>query len=293
MSPEIRLASVSTKRGDGGLTDTVYGRETKDHASIELNGIFDEFQAVLGVAAARLGNDKNGDFLKSEQIIQDLMGEVYIGLELDESIDIEKLKEKMTNNEISDLVRLCDEGSEISKLINLLYQDKGYFKYFLNLKEKLSNKISIRTNFDCFDPKTDIQNSFNIFFDSTEKVMSYMKDDSELKEEVKKINENLKIILGLVNEDKNDFDFGNELKSLEDLEGKLEKNNFGMSGGFKLFGNDLKEAYLNLSRTRVRRIERRVVSWNGYHDQKLFKTSTLAYLNRASDVLYLMSIKKN
>ena len=96
----------------------------------------------------------------------------------------------------------------------------------------------------------------------------------------------------MINSNSDDCHFEAELRVIEDLGKKLEKGSLGLNGGFKLFGDNLTEAYLNLSRTRVRRIERRIVDWNGNHDQKLSKTGVLAYLNRVSDILYLMSINK-
>lgn len=292
MSPEIRIMSISTKKGDCGLTDTIYGRETKDHPSVELNGIFDEFQAGLGVIAARLGKGQNEDFLKLELKISNLMSHVYLGMELGESLEMEKIREKMTTEEINDFVRLCDEGIEVSKFMDLKYTDQGYSEYFLDLKKKLSDKNNSRISFGEVDFKTDIENSFNGFFDSIEKSMECM-DDNEFGEELERIKENVGDVLSVTRNGENGFDFIDRLEELEILENKLESYNSGMANGFKVFGDgNLTEAYLNLSRTKIRRIERRSVKWNKENNQKLLKTGVLAYLNRTSDVLYLMSLLK-
>ena len=61
---------------------------------------------------------------------------------------------------------------------------------------------------------------------------------------------------------------------------------------FECFGDSLIEAYLNLSRTRARRAERRVVALERQKEKSLLPKGVLIYMNRISDVLYLMSVIK-
>ncbi len=70
--------TISTKRGDGGLTGLFYGgRVRKDSIRIETNGAVDEAQAALGVARAEVRGTKLDDELAAlERGLWVLMAEV-------------------------------------------------------------------------------------------------------------------------------------------------------------------------------------------------------------------------
>ncbi len=89
------------------------------------------------------------------------------------------------------------------------------------------------------------------------------------------------------------MDLEDRVWELEDLNKDLEKNMpRKRKSTFECFGDSLIEAYLNLSRTRARRAERRVVALERQKEKSLLPKGVLIYMNRVSDVLYLMSVIK-
>jgi cob(I)alamin adenosyltransferase len=123
--------------------------------------------------------------------------------------------------------------------------------------------------------------------------MGLMDDKDELKLELVDINNDFLNILKKVRGKNVVLDLEDRVWELEDLNKDLEKNMpRKRKNTFECFGDNLIEAYLNLSRTRARRAERRVVALERQKEKSLLPKGVLIYMNRVSDVLYLMSVIK-
>jgi cob(I)alamin adenosyltransferase len=109
--------SIATKRGDGGMTDLMFGRRiSKTDARVEAYGTLDELNAALGLSRVWVGNP-----LVREQIVRFqedlvmLMGELAT-LEEDRQRYLEKGRSVVTRADVERLdeaVRKLEEGEGI------------------------------------------------------------------------------------------------------------------------------------------------------------------------------------
>lgn len=76
------------------------------------------------------------------------------------------------------------------------------------------------------------------------------------------------------------------LKQLEELEQKIESE-LELPRKFVLYGQSETSAYLDIARTVVRRAERRLVEL--HQSEKIENQTMMAYINRLSDVLFLLA----
>lgn len=299
MSPELGRISIITRGGDEGTTTTIYGRDWKDAPIVEANGSVDSIQAVWAKSRVNSGNEK---IKLVEEQLRNLMASIYLGDGWDELPIINEVTQYLDDEQKKRIMNYCVLGAQALNEIDgkRSYQASGYVDYFYEMYRLmcLSNKFDVVSK-EVFLKKKKIETPEESFWENfgiTQKklteVINLMSANNKNLKYIKQFGIDLDDVQRRMKGERGKVDFNRrneEILALADL----WQDDGVRTMEFIIPGENQLETEINSCRTAWRTMERRAITWLRLQGEENLKNNpVLIYLNRGSDILYLVQLKE-